>query len=149
MRTKIFDVQNNSAVSDILELIPQRPPMVMVDAFYGMEDGVSQSGLTVADGNIFCQGGVLREPGIVEHIAQSAAARAGYIFKMKNEPVPLGFIGSVDKLKISRLPKVGDTLRTTISVMQEMGGLSLISAATEDNEGPVAECRMKIFLKID
>ncbi len=123
--------------------------MVMVDAFYGMEDGVSQSGLTVTESNIFCQGGVLREPGIVEHIAQSAAARAGYIFKQKNEPVPLGFIGSVDKLKISRLPKVGSQLRTTISVMQEMGGLSLISAKTDDNNGPVAECRMKIFLKID
>jgi hypothetical protein len=34
-------------------------------------------------------------------------------------------------------------------VLQEMGGLSLISAKTEDNDGTVAECRMKIFLKID
>ncbi|MBO7495794.1 MAG: hydroxymyristoyl-ACP dehydratase [Salinivirgaceae bacterium] len=142
-------MQNDTAISNILDLIPQRPPMVMVDAFYGVEDGTSRSGLTVESGNIFCKGGVLREPGIVEHIAQSAAARAGYIFKMKNEPVPLGFIGSVDKLTIHRLPRVGNKLQTTISVMQEMGGLSLISAKTEDNEGPVAECRMKIFLKID
>ena len=34
-------------------------------------------------------------------------------------------------------------------VGMEMGGLSLISAKTEDNDGIVAECRMKIFLKID
>ena len=40
-------------------------------------------------------------------------------------------------------------MQTEISVLQEMGGLSLISAKTEDNDGTVAECRMKIFLKID
>ena len=135
--------------AQILTLIPQRPPMVMVDAFYGIEDGVSRSGLTVADGNIFCKGGRLREPGIVEHIAQSAAARVGYIFTQRGEQVPLGFIGSVDKLTISHLPKVGSQMQTEISVLQEMGGLSLISAKTEDNDGTVAECRMKIFHKID
>ena len=123
--------------------------MVMVDAFYGIDDGVSHSGLTVEDGNIFCKDGVLHEPGIVEHIAQSAAARVGYIFRMKNEPVPLGFIGSVDKLTIHHLPRVGSKLQTNISVMQEMGALSLISAKTDDENGPVAECRMKIFLNID
>ena len=149
MRTKIFDVQNDTVYSNILDLIPQRPPMVMVDAFYGIENGVSRSGLTVGEDNIFCKDGRLREPGIVEHIAQSAAARVGYIFTQRGEAVPLGFIGSVDKLTISHLPKVGSQLTTSISVMQELGGLSLISAKTEDNDGTVAECRMKIFLQTE
>ena len=78
----------------ILNLIPQRPPIVMVDSFCGIEDDCSYSGLTVTDDNIFCQEGKLQEAGIIEHIAQSAAARIGYIYLQKNEPVPLGFIGS-------------------------------------------------------
>lgn len=135
--------------SDILNLIPQRPPVVMVDSFYGIEDGVSHSGLTVSDGNIFCSGNCLREPGVIEHIAQSAAARVGYIFTQKGEAVPLGFIGSIDKLTISQLPAVGSQLHTYITVMQEVGGVSLISAQTKNGGDVVAECRMKIFLQTE
>ena len=69
----------------ILNLIPQRPPIVMVDSFCGIEDNCSYSGFTVTDDNIFCQEGKLQEAGIIEHIAQSAAARIGYIYLQKNE----------------------------------------------------------------
>lgn len=60
----------------ILNLIPQRPPIVMVDSFFGFEENRSYSGLTdhITD-NLFCEAGRLQEPGIIEHIAQSAAAR--------------------------------------------------------------------------
>jgi len=123
--------------------------MVMVDAFYGIEEGVSQSGLTIHENNIFCDNGHLREPGIIEHVAQSAAARVGFIFTQKGETVPLGFIGSVDKLSISRLPAVGCQLRTQIAVIQEIGNLSLISAQVKTGDTIIAECRMKIFLKTE
>ena len=84
----------------ILNLIPQRPPIVMVDSFFGFEENRSYSGLTVTTDNLFCEAGRLQEPGIIEHIAQSAAARIGFIYTRQGEKVPLGFIGSVDKLKI-------------------------------------------------
>lgn len=132
---------------EILQLIPQRPPIVMVDKFFGMEGEQSFSGLTVTAENIFCQDGVLQEAGVIEHIAQSAAARVGYIALQQKEPVPLGFIGSVDKMKIHQLPIAGNELRTTITVMQEVGDITLISAETKSEEALIAEGRMKIFLK--
>lgn len=134
--------------SDILKLIPQRPPIVMVDEFCGMDDKASYTALTVKSDNIFCTNGYLREPGIIEHMAQSAAARVGYIFTQKNQPVPLGYIGSVDKLSIHQLPKTGCRIQTQISILQELGGLTLISAQTTTGDTPIAECRMKIFLDI-
>ena len=42
---------------EILKLIPQRPPIVMVDTFCGIEDNSSYSGLTITSDNIFCQDG--------------------------------------------------------------------------------------------
>ena len=84
----------------ILNLIPQRPPIVMVDSFFGIEKNHSYSGLTVTADNIFYETGKLQEAGIIEHIAQSAAARIGFLYTRQGEKVPLGFIGSVDKLKI-------------------------------------------------
>ena len=45
----------------ILNLIPQRPPIVMVDSFFGIEENHSYSGLTVTADNIFCETRKLQE----------------------------------------------------------------------------------------
>ncbi|EGJ99706.1 hypothetical protein [Dysgonomonas gadei] len=132
---------------DILNLIPQRPPIVMVDKFYGIEDDCSYTGLTVSPDNIFIENNRFKEPGIIEHIAQSAAARVGYICRQNNVPVPLGFIGSVDKMTIHTLPKVGEDLDTEIKIIQEVAEITLISATVKTGDNLIAECRMKIFLK--
>lgn len=131
----------------ILGLIPQRQPIVMVDSFFGIEEDSSYSGLTVTADNIFCEAGKLQEPGIIEHIAQSAAARIGFIYTRQGEKVPLGFIGSVDKLKIYDLPEIGMKLFTEITVVQEVFDITLISAQVKAGEVLIAECRMKIFIK--
>lgn len=130
----------------ILKLIPQRPPIVMVDKFFGIEENSSYAGLTVTSENIFCQEGELQEVGIIEHIAQSAAVRIGYIYQQKGENTPLGFIGSVDKLNIYFLPKIGEELLTEITVIQEVFDITLIAASVKTEEHLIAECKMKIFI---
>ena len=132
---------------EILQLIPQRAPIVMVDKFYGVDDNFSYSGLTIRPDNIFCQLNHFVEVGLIEHIAQSAAARVGYVYAQKGEPVPLGFIGSIDKFKLHKAALVGNELYTEIEVLQEIGDITLISAKTSVSEELIAECRMKIFLK--
>lgn len=131
----------------ILSLIPQRPPIVMVDSFCGIENDCSYSGLTITSDNIFCLKGKLQEAGVIEHIAQSAAARIGYIYLQRNEPVPLGFIGSVDKLTLHCLPEVGQELSTEITIIQEVFDITLVSARVSTSDRVIAECRMKIFLE--
>lgn len=132
---------------NIFSLIPQRPPIVMIDSFFGIEENRSFSGLTVTTDNIFCEAGKLQETGLIEHIAQSAAARIGFIYTQKGEEVPLGFIGSVDKLKVYSLPDVGMKLFTEITIVQEVFDITLISAQVKAGEELIAECRMKIFIK--
>ena len=68
-------------MDNILDLIPQRAPIVMVDEFLGIEDSVSRTRFTVTQDNIFVDNNKLSECGLIEHIAQSAAARVGYIFR--------------------------------------------------------------------
>lgn len=132
--------------TQILDLIPQRAPMVMLDKFFGIENDCSYSALTVQPGNIFFSDGYLRESGIIEHIAQSAAARIGYLAKSRNEPVPLGFIGSIDHCTIYTLPRAGDEMRTAITVIQEIFSITLIQAVVRVNDRLLAECKMKIAL---
>ena len=133
----------------IKELIPQRFPIIMVDTFYGATDSEADTGLTVADDNLFCCEGSFAEPGLVEHIAQSASAFAGYKAKVKNQPTPIGFIGEVKKFRINFLPRTGDKLLTHIRILSEVLGVSLLTAETTVNGEIAAQCQMKIFIKPD
>ena len=134
---------------ELYKLIPQRNPIVMVDTFFWADEESAETGLHVQSDNIFCEGGLLREPGMIEHVAQSAAAFAGYASFTKGESPKLGLIGEVKKFKIIRLPKVGEFLRTRLRVLGEAVGVTLISAETKSGEEVLATSQMKIFIKED
>ena len=133
---------------DIKSLIPQREPILLVDALVGVEGDMARTQLTVRRDNSFVgDDGLLAEPGLIEHIAQSAALRAGYMDRSRGEKVRLGYIGAVNDLKVHALPPVGSRLVTTIAVEQAVMNVNLLSARTECGGKPVAECRMKIYME--
>ena len=132
---------------DIYQLIPQRPPIVMVDVVWSADETSAETGLTIQEENIFVREGRFREPGLVEHIAQSAAAFAGYGTFARGEEPKLGYIGEIKDCNLYALPKVGDELRTSIRLQAEVGGIRLITAETKVKDEMVANCQMKIFLK--
>lgn len=131
----------------IKELIPQRFPIMMVDTLYEADETDCMTGLTISADNMFCQEGLFIEPGMIEHIAQSASAFAGVKAKMKNEPTPVGYIGEVKKFKLASKPKAGDVLTTSIHTVSEVQNVSLIKAETKVGDCVVASCQMKIFIR--
>ena len=134
-------------MNNILDIIPQRAPIVMVDEFLGIDNNVSRTRFTVYNDNIFVNNGEFSECGLIEHIAQSAAARVGYIFKSKNLPIPIGYIGSINNFVIYQNPKVGEAINTTIEIIQEVFNITLIQAYCHIDGKEIASCRMKIFLE--
>ena len=94
---------------DIKSLIPQREPILLVDALVGVEGGAVRTRLTVRRDNCFVgEDGLLAEPGLVEHIAQSASAFAGYkAMEARASEPPVGYIGEVRKFRCYRCPRVG------------------------------------------
>ena len=133
----------------IKDLIPQRYPMIMLDTFYGATESEADTGLIVTSENLFCSDGFFMEPGLIEHIAQSASAFAGYKAKVKNKPTPIGYIGEVKKFRINFLPRTGDKLFTHIRIISEVLGVSLLAAETKVGGEIAALCQMKIFIKPD
>lgn len=132
---------------ELYKLIPQRSPIVMVDTLFYVDESNAMTGLHVQEDNLFCEGGFFRESGMIEHVAQSAAAYAGYVPYTRGESPKLGFIGEIKKCKILRLPKVGEFLHTCLRVLGEAAGVTLISAETKSKEEVLAVCQMKIFIK--
>ena len=65
---------------DVLTLLPQRPPFVMIDCLTHFDDVLTASRFQVKADNIFMgDDGVLNSCALAENIAQTCAARMGYI----------------------------------------------------------------------
>lgn len=133
---------------DIRELIPQRPPILLVDGLESVEGDTAVSTLTVRADNCFTdEDGLLAEAGVVEHIAQSASALAGYKAVQAGATTPpVGYIGEVKKFRLHRLPRMGEVLRTTVSFGTEVEGVTLLSAETRVGEELIASTQMKISM---
>ena len=130
---------------DILELLPQRPPFVMVDHPTDYSETQSSCDLTVRPDNVFFEDGTLAAPGLIEHIAQTCAARLGYYNKyVLKTGLRLGFIGEVKNLEIVRLPREGETIETTITVVQEIFDVTLVSAEVRVGTEVIATTGLKI-----
>lgn len=130
---------------NILELLPQRPPFVMVDHLMDYSETQSSCCLTIRPDNVFFENGCLAPAGLIEHIAQTCAARLGYYncYILKTG-VRLGFIGEVKDLDIVRLPRVGEQIETTITVLQDVFDVSLATAEVRVGTEVIATTGLKI-----
>lgn len=127
-------------------LIPQKFPFVMVDKVISFEENFITSGFKVEETNIFTKNGIFQESGLVEHMAQSVALYTGYLFFLKNEPAPTGYIGSIKLIEIFDLPKVNDNLVTKVNVLYEFAGVTLVDISVLNNELEIARGQMKTIL---
>lgn len=140
---------------EVVALIPQKPPMVMIDKLLHSDEKKSISSFAILENNIFCKENKFTEPGLIENVAQTAAIRAGYNAMQKSKgnggegksgPV-LGYIASVKNCVLHQLPNVGDRIETEIIVEREVLSVSLIKGTIKSNDTTLLECEMKIFQK--
>lgn len=133
---------------DIHELLPQQEPFVMISSLVRFDMQTTVTETVVSADNLFVEDDVFTAPGIVENIAQTCAARIGYVNKyILKKGIQLGFIGAIRDLKVKQLPKVGDTITTTISVIDSVFGMTLVDAVVLNNSAEVASAQMKIAVK--
>lgn len=133
---------------DVTELLPQRPPFVLIDRLTGYDDRTATTVLEVRAGNVFVEDGLLDACAYVEIIAQTCAARLGYVNKyIYQRDVCIGVIGAVRNLTVVRPARVGETLTTTICVRGEVMSLTLVDATVRVGEETVCTAEMKIAVE--
>lgn len=133
----------------ILELIPQRRPFVMVDSLIYCDLSITRTQLEVRADNIFNDGGRLSTAGICENIAQTCAARLGYLSLASDQPVKLGYIGAISNMQVYRTPITGETMVTEINVLQEVLNITLVHAVVKCGDELIAQTDLKIALGDD
>lgn len=99
----------------------------------------------VSETNLFVDAGLFAPAGIIENMAQTCAARIGYVNKyIRRKSVRIGFIGAIRSLRLYRLPAIGETLETTVDTLEEVFGLTLVRATIRVGTEIIAEGEMKI-----
>jgi predicted hotdog family 3-hydroxylacyl-ACP dehydratase len=133
---------------EIYKFLPQRPPMVMIDTLISCQDKTTITSLKIPPDNVFVKDGFFAEPGIIENIAQTAAAGLGYsiVNNITGNDVPVGVIGGIKDLKIYFLPKIGEVITTEVIVTNKILNASVIYGKVFAGNRIVADCEMKIFL---
>jgi predicted hotdog family 3-hydroxylacyl-ACP dehydratase len=131
---------------DIRALLPQQPPMVMVDRLVSADEKSAETALVIRQDNIFVEDGALKAYAIIENMAQTCAAQLGYVDKCLKgaKGVRVGYIGSIKKMHIDEVPKVGETLVTRMTVLEDVFDMKLVSAESFVENRLIASAELKI-----
>ena len=130
---------------NIQELIPQRPPMVMIDKLLSFDATSATARLQVTESNLFVHHNQLQEAGMVECTAQTAAAYMGFRNTTEQKPVTEGYIGAIKNLVIHALPSVGDVLHAQVVVENEIVGYTIVKGILKNKQQNIASCELRIL----
>ena len=136
----------NTQDIDIRTLLPQQPPMVMIDRLLAADEKSAETSLLIREDNIFMTDGKLNAYALIEVMAQTCAAQLGYVDKcLKGEQgVRVGYIGSIKKMHIDDVPKVGETLITRMTVLEDVFDMKLVTAESFVDNQLIASAELKI-----
>ena len=133
--------------TDAIQYIPQGPPFVMIDEVTKADETISQTSFTIREGHLFVKDGRFTEPGLVENIAQTAAAGTGYKARKSGSAPQVGYIGALKNLIINELPKTGDTINTEVHFLNQVLNVHIVQGRVFKEGREIASCELKIFLQ--
>jgi len=133
-------------IEKVKELIPQKAPFVMVDELLLFTQDNLRSRFTINTSNIFVEEDFFVESGIIENMAQTVALHTGYQFFLLNKNAPTGYLGAIKNVEINRLPKTGESIETTIEIIQEFMGVTLVDVVVFSGKEIIAKSQMKTVL---
>lgn len=133
---------------DVHTLLPQQEPFVMIGTMEHFDMRCVVTCTTIEESNIFVEGQHMSASGLTENIAQTCAARIGYINKyILKKGIQIGFIGAIKNLCVYDLPQIGDKIHTKVEVMEEVFGVILANAEISLNEKIIVSTEIKIAIK--
>ena len=123
--------------------------MVMVDELLQVTDQTATSSFCILPDNIFVDEGNFTEPGLIENIAQTAAAMVGYQCMLRQVPVPVGFIAAVKDLKVTAVPQMQTVIQTQVMVTNNVLDITIVEGRVEQSGKLLCSCEMRILLQKD
>lgn len=130
-----------------MQYIPQSEPFVMIDKLISTDETQTTTELNITSDNLFVSNEHFLEPGLIENMAQTAAAGTGYKASLEQKAPTVGFIGQIKNLQVQSLPKVGDKIITTTKNVHQIINAMIVQAEILCEHKMIASAEFKIFLQ--
>lgn len=128
-------------------IIPQKAPFTMIDCLVEHSNKSATSTLQIKGSNVLVENNSFSAAGILENMAQTAAAQLGYEAFLKNLDAPLGFIAAVKNFSIIENPVVDTQIKTKIEYISTIINIHIVNAVTYFNDKEIASAELRIFIK--
>lgn len=130
-----------------MQYIPQAAPFEMIDELISATETATQTRFTVREGHLFVSDGAFTEPGLIENMAQTAAAGTGFYAAEQGKAAPVGFIGAIKNFEVHQLPKTGETIISETKMVTQIMNAHIVQATVRLQDDVIASAEFKIFLQ--
>ncbi len=136
-----------TAYPDVLDLIPHRPPFVMIDHIIDITDDAIVAEKTFFDNDYGTRGHFVLEGILIETAAQTVAARQGYDnLDSEGEPAR-GMLVSIGNLDYFSRAKTGTPLRILAKKKTQVGNFSILTITISQEDATVAQGTIQLFME--
>lgn len=144
----IFGKMNEMLIKkeNINLIIPQQQPFVMIDNLIECEAERVLTNFIVRKENALFENNHFSESGMLENMAQTAAAYLGYDSYIKVLPPKVGFIAAVKNFEISSVLNEFDEIYTEAIYTQQVLNIHIVNATIFCNKKPIAKAELRIFI---
>jgi radical SAM protein with 4Fe4S-binding SPASM domain len=127
-------------------LIPQKPPMRLVDRLLSVGERVAEVEVVVRPDNLFARDdGTLDEVFYLEAIAQAAAAMNGFRSSRGAGNGPQGFLLGTRNLEVHGPTRLGDTLKIRVFKATRFGDFGIIEGRISRGNELLAQGEIKVW----
>ena len=136
-----------NAYPDVLDLIPHRPPFVMIDHIIEITDDAIIAEKTFHHNDYGTRHHFVLEGILIETAAQTVAARQGYDnLDCEGEP-GRGMLVSIGKLDYFSRAKTGTALRILAKNKTQVGNFSIVTITISQENATVASGTIQLFME--
>lgn len=127
----------------ILPYLPQRAPMVFVDAFYGLVGEHQYSSLNITKEMILVENGRLLDIGLIEFLVQSGYVWFSYrekvILQKSDMEITKGYLCKMKNVNITERPTIGTRIFSKMEVVYYSDSFCTIHMTAYTADGILAE----------
>ncbi|MBD79181.1 MAG: hypothetical protein CL840_09695 [Crocinitomicaceae bacterium] len=112
--------------SNVTKLLPHQHPFVLISHLVEMVGNRAITQFKIPKDHLLIENGYLSETGLLENLAQTAALSAGFAYFTGKEPEmgsyqpPMGYMGSIKKIQIQRIPHYSEKLETRTVLLKSI-----------------------------
>ncbi|HEY0261605.1 MAG TPA: 3-hydroxyacyl-ACP dehydratase [Chitinophagales bacterium] len=128
------------------KILPQRNPFILISALNDYSETTAVTTFVIAENHLLVENGTLNEAGLLENMAQTAAAQLGYKALLNGIVAPLGFIAAVKNFEVISYPKIGQKIETKIAYVNVVLNIQVVNAEVFLCGEKIASAELKIFI---